>query len=121
MDWLKSLLEAINLVLQEGAALSLLLGYVVAIGGTQYVKRLEAVNLQKWAIRALALPLGFVATFSTWPIPGVSGVRVFVALAVGLSSPGVYSIVTRCLYKRWPHLEEKLSAQPVEPKEPSHE
>jgi hypothetical protein len=42
MTWLETLIKAINLVLQEGAALSVLLGLVVAIGGTQYVKRLEA-------------------------------------------------------------------------------
>ena len=114
MEYLKSLIDAINLLLQEGAALSVLLGLVVAIGGTQYVKRLEAFPSKKWAIRGLALPLGFLATFFTWPIHQVSAVRIFVALSVGLISPFVYTSFVSLVAIKWPNFAAKMSANPDE-------
>jgi len=114
MQWLKNLLDAINLVLQEGAALSILLGLLVAIFGTQYVKRLEAFPSKKWAIRALALPLGFVATFFTWPVHQISALRIFISLAVGLAAPVVYSAVISLIAIKWPEFAKRMSANPDE-------
>lgn len=114
MDWLQKAIDAVNLLLEEGAALSVLLGLSVAIFGTQYVKKLEAFPSKKWAIRGLALPLGFAATFSTWPIHELSAVRVFVALAVGLSAPVVYSSLVSLVAIRWPNFAAKMSAEPTE-------
>ena len=111
---LDKILSGIDTALQHGAALSIILGLVVSIAGTQYAKRLEAFPSHRWAIRALALPLGFVATFFTWPIHELNAVRLFLALSVGLSSPLVYQGVTLALYWKWPQLEGKLSAQPKE-------
>ena len=110
----KSILDGIELALQHGAVLSIILGLVVAIGGTQYIKRLDAFPSKKWLIRALALPLGFVTTFFTWPIHEFSAVRLFLALAVGLSAPLIYQGVTLLLYWKWPQLERHLSAEPSE-------
>jgi hypothetical protein len=122
MTYLEKFIAAVNLLLREGAALSLLLGYVVAIGGTQFVKRLETVNLRKWGIRLwLALPLGFLGTFCTLPSTGRIGVEIFLALAVGLTAPAVYSGGVRVLFHYWPWLEPKISAQPVPPKEPDEQ
>lgn len=112
MSILNSILEGIEAALQHGAALSILLGLIVAIAGTQYVKRLEAFPSHKWAIRGLALPLGFCATYFTWPVHELNAVRIFLALAVGLSAPLVYQGGVFLLYKRWPELESRLSAQP---------
>ncbi len=117
MNYLEKFIQAVNLLLREGAALSLILGYICAIGGTQFVKRLETVNLKKWGIRLwLALPLGFLGTVVTLPPEGRLGVRLFIALAVGLTAPLVYSVGVRVLFHFWPWLEPKLSAQPVPPK-----
>lgn len=119
MEWLEQFISAVNLLLKEGAALSLILGYTAAIGGTQFVKRIETVNLRKWGIRLwLALPMGFVATFCTLPLDGRPGVRVFISLAVGLTAPLVYSAGVKVLYHFWPWLEPKLSAQPLPPEDP---
>jgi hypothetical protein len=115
VNWLETILKAINLVLQEGAALSILLGLAVSIGGTQYVKRLEWFPSKSRAIRALAFPLGFVATYFTWPVHGFTGVRFFLAVAVGLAAPGVYWVAVQFIYRKWPHLEQKLSACPQPP------
>lgn len=111
-EWFPELLKAMNAALQEGAALSILLGLAVAIGGTQYVKRLEACPSQRWVIRAMALPLGFATTYFTWPIHELSAVRFFIALATGLMAPLVYQGVTGALYWRWPQLEKHFSADP---------
>ena len=109
-----SILTAIDTALQHGAALSIILGLIVAIGGTQYIKRLDAFPSKKWLIRALALPLGFVTTFFTWPIHEFSAVRFFLAIAVGLSAPLIYQGITLLLYWKWPQLEKRLSAAPSE-------
>lgn len=112
MNWFNNLLTAIDTALEHGAALSIILGLIVAIAGTQYVKRLEWTTANRWWIRAIALPLGFVATFFTWPAAGITGVRVFLALAVGLMAPMLYQFVTFLLYLKWPQLERHLSADP---------
>lgn len=114
MDLLNKILSGIDTALQHGAALSIILGLIVAIAGTQYVKRLDAFPSHRWWIRALALPLGFFPTFFTWPVHELNAVRIFLALAVGLSAPLVYQGVTLLLYWKWPQLEGKLSAQPKE-------
>ena len=111
-EMLNNILTAIDTALQHGAALSIILGLVVAICGTQYVKRLEVFPSKKWWIRALALPLGFCTTFFTWPIHELNAVRFFLALAVGLIAPLVYQGVTLALYWKWPQLEKRLSAAP---------
>ncbi len=110
-ETLNNILTAIDTALQHGAALSIILGLLVAIFGTQYVKRLPVFPSNRWLIRALALPLGFVTTFATWPIEGFSAVRLFLALAVGLSAPPIYQGVTLLLYWKWPQLEKRLSAE----------
>lgn len=112
MTWFNDLLTAIETALQHGAALSIILGLIVAIGGTQYVKKLASFPSSRWWIRALALPLGFFTTFLTWPVHEVYAVRVFLAIAVGLSAPAIYQVGTRIIYWKWPHLEKRLSAQP---------
>lgn len=112
MDLLKAILAGIELALQYGAALSIILGLIVSIAGTQYVKRLEVFPSKKWWIRGLALPLGFFTTFYTWPIHELNAVRIFLALAVGLSAPLIYQLIVMVLYKKWPDLEKHISAQP---------
>lgn len=111
-DMLNNILTAIDTALQHGAALSIILGLIVSILGTQYIKRLDVFPSKKWWIRGLALPLGFVTTFFTWPIHEFNAVRLFLALAVGLLASPIYQLVTWQLYKYWPGLEKHLSAQP---------
>jgi hypothetical protein len=115
-DWVQPLLDAMNAALKEGAALSVLLGLAGAILGTQFVKRLEVFPSKKWLIRGgLALPLGFMATFFTWPVHTINGVRIVLAVVVGLAAPLVYQGVTYLIYLKWPQLEKHLSAQPGQP------
>ena len=90
MDLFNKFLASIEQALQYGTALSIMLGVACAIFGTQYVKRLEVFPSNKWAIRGLALPLGFVATFFTWPVHELNAVRFFIAVCVGLTAPALY-------------------------------
>jgi hypothetical protein len=116
-SWLRTFFTVFEVALQHGLAYSVLVGWVIAIGLTQWIKQLPWTSNNKWIIRLTALPFGFLTTYSLWPIgPYFGAVRIFTALAVGVSSPWIYQLVTAVLYKFWPHLEEKLSAAPV--KEP---
>jgi hypothetical protein len=108
----ESILIAIETALQHGAALSIGLGYIIAIGLVQWIKRTPWYTDNKWAIRALALPIGFFVTFITWPVHELNAVRFMIALAVGVSSAWVYQGVTFLLYLKWPQLRERLQATP---------
>ena len=112
MDLFNKFLASIEQALQYGAAVSIVLGTACAIFGTQYVKRLEVFPSNKWAIRGLALPLGFVATFFTWPVHELNAVRFFMAVCVGLTAPALYQGAVFFLYRKWPGLEAKMSAAP---------
>lgn len=107
-----SIIKAFEVLLEHREALAVLLGLLVAIGGTQYVKRLEWTTSNRWWIRAIALPFGFFTTFFTWPIHQFTALRFFVALAVGMCAPMIYQGVTLALYHKWPQLEKHLSAKP---------
>jgi hypothetical protein len=112
--WVDTFGRTVESALQHGAALSIVLGYLVAIGLTQFVKQLPFFPSYRWAIRLLAFPFGFVTTFSVWPVPGFTAVRVFMAVAVGVSSPWIYQVATAVIHKRWPHIAESLAAKPAD-------
>ena len=107
-----SILQAFDTLLQHGFALSVAVGLVVSIAGTQYVKRLPWTTSNRWLIRAIALPLGFLPTYFMWPVHQFTAIRFFIALAVGLAAPLIYQGVTLALYYKWPQLEKHLSAEP---------
>ena len=111
-ETLNNILTAIDTALKHGAALSIFLGYGIAIGLVQWLKRTPWYSSNKWAIRAAALPIGFVVTYLTWPIHEINAVRIFVAFFVGVSSSWIYQLVTWQLYKHWPGLNKHLSASP---------
>ena len=114
--WLDTALRMFDRAIEHGAAYSIILGYVISIGLVQYIKRTPWFPSRKWAIRALALPFGFVTTFFLWPGSpwSLTAVKFFTALAVGVSSPWIYQLVTWAIYKFWPGAEKHLSAQPSE-------
>lgn len=111
-SWLRTFLAVFEVAIQHGLGYSVLVGWVVAIGGTQYIKHLPWTSSNKWVIRLTALPLGLVTTFCLWPIAAVSAVRIFTALAVGLTAPWIYQIITAVIRKFWPDVAEKLAAPP---------
>jgi len=115
--WLDNLLTAIDTALQHGAALSILLGLAIALAGTQWLKFVLLrtswlPDPRRWIVKTLSLPLGAVTTYTTWPGGQDRGVQVSIALAVGLLAPYVYMLATAILYRIWPDLERRLSADP---------
>ena len=108
----ETILNAFDTLMAHREALAVLLGLLVAIAGTQYLKRLKCTPSNRWWVRAMALPLGFATTYFTWPIHELNALRFFTALAVGLMAPLVYQGVTLALYWKWPQLEKHLSAEP---------
>lgn len=105
-----SILATLTSLLQNAHATSIFLGLVIAWGGTQFIKfQLGLPN--RWTIRVVSLLLGFFPTFFMWP--GVLRERVIWALCVALSAPFVYRLITwGFLYRFWPELENRLSADP---------
>lgn len=107
-----SIAEAFTRAQQNGSFYSILIGWIVGIGLTQWIKMWPVFPSRKWAIRALAVPVAAAVTFSLWPEKVFDAMRVCTALAAGVSAPWMYQLMTGLLYKFWPGLEKHLSAQP---------
>src|SRR3972149_4932953 len=98
-------MKAINVALQEGAALAIVIGCAVAIGGTQFMK-FQLATYTRRLLNLVSLLLGFVTTFLMWPVHEFNAVRFFLALTVGLTAPGIYKGVTALLFWKFPQLEK---------------
>lgn len=99
---------------QHGEVLAIVLGFLVSISLTQFVKQLRWFPSKRWLIRAMAVPLGAVVTFSAWPVHEFTAIRFWIAVAVGGLCPPVYQAATWAIYKFWPGAEKHLSAAPRE-------
>lgn len=113
MSTVRSILDSLVMLLGNEAALSILFGLVISLGGTQYLKFRVPMPTDwrdeyRWFVRLMSLPLGFFPTYFTWPQQH----RVIVALTVALGAPILYKIVVAAVYWKWPDLEAKLSARP---------
>ena len=105
-----SILNAFTALLANPRAVAVFLGLVIAWGGTQFLK-FQLGLPSRWTIRVVSLLLGFVPTFIMWP--GMLEERVLWALGVAVSAPFVYRLLTwGFLYRFWPELENRLSADP---------
>lgn len=110
--WIDALAEAFTHAREDGAIYSILIGWIIAIGVTQWVKNLPAYPTNKHWIRACAAPIGALVTFLLWPDKTWNAMRVLTSAAAGLASPWVYWLITRAIYKFWPGAEAHLSANP---------
>lgn len=113
--FIKMLQDAFGLLFTDQRFMAVLLGLIISLAGTQFVKfRLpwppawEASH--RWAVRAVSLPLGLIPTWRLWPDDGHVGF--YVGLAVGFGAPTAYRIVTALIYRKWPDLEARWSARP---------
>lgn len=114
-SWVRTFLTVFDVAIQHGLGYSIIIGWVIAIGLTQWIKMLPWTSTNKWIIRLTALPFGFITTYSLWPLgPYFSAVRIFTSLAVGVSAPWIYQIITAVIRKFWPDIAERLSAEPKE-------
>lgn len=112
---IESILTMLSTLLASPHAVAIFLGLIISWFGTQWMKfRLPLPPVwsarRRWMVRLASLPLGFVPTFLMWP--GVRHERAMWALGVAFAAPTVYRLVTAVLYRFWPDLETRLSADP---------
>ena len=126
---LNTIAQTFEALFQQAHFSSVMLGLLISLGLTQFLKyplRLLfhylgqdpensmtpeiAVGLHRWCVKAVAVLSGFGGTLLTWP-DGSLKVRIVWAIAVGVSSPITYIVVT----KFWPWLGEKATADKIIP------
>jgi hypothetical protein len=117
MNWLKDLPGFLTAVLDNRFAPAIIVGLIFALALTQWIKFvLLRVNWlpdpRRWIIRAIALPIGALATYVTLPASVETVLRVMVSLSVGAIAPYAYEVITAVLVKFWPALEARLSVDP---------
>ncbi|HEU4601562.1 MAG TPA: hypothetical protein VFS24_06325 [Steroidobacteraceae bacterium] len=113
MSLLTDFFAALNALLGNSAALSIVFGLVISLAGTQYLKFRVPMpkplrDEYRWFVRLMSLPLGFFPVYFTWPLED----RLWVALSVGLGAPFLYKVVMAAIYWKWPWLEQHVSAKP---------
>jgi hypothetical protein len=118
MNTLREITAYLEALLQNRPVLAIAVGLVFALAMTQWLKFVLLrthwlPDPKRWIVQALAMPLGASATFVVFPAKDAElAVRIIVALAVGAAAPYVYRLVTAILYRLWPQLEARLSADP---------
>lgn len=113
VEWLDRLVES----LARADIRAIVIALVVSWNGTQLVKHCPSLTglsekHRRFGTRILAFVLGFLPAFMLYPIGAGAGERFWVAIAVGLASPAIYTYAARALYHFFPWLEPKMSARP---------
>ena len=97
-------------------AWAVLVGLFIGGALTQWLKRTFPLSIllpnsskgfRISVIRVLAFVLAVVPAYILWPADDIY--RVWAALAVGVSAPSTYKLVTFLVYKKWPQLEKVWS------------
>lgn len=117
-EYLDSIVEWMEKVPPE--ALAIAMGILIGSAATQWIKRTFPPHVlfgikQSYAVtllRIVAFVLSALPTFYMWPETRQHGI--WVALFVGFATPAIYKIATFFLYKKFPKLEERMSANPGE-------
>lgn len=112
---IQSILDSLNAIVANPYFVALGLSLVISLAGTQWLKfrlvvpeRFAAYH--RWWVRVISLPLGFFPAFLLWP--GTKVEAAMWGLAAAFSGPFVYKVFMSTLYKFFPHLEDKASANP---------
>ena len=117
MQWLTDITAYLTALLNNRPALAIVIGLVFSLAVTQWLKFVLLrthwlPDPKKWIVRAIALPVGAAATFVAFPESIELEVRALVSVCVGAAAPYVYQLVTAVLYRLWPQIEPRLSADP---------
>jgi len=112
---LQAILDTLNAAVANPYFVALGLSLVISLAGTQWLKfrlvvPVRYASYHRWWVRVISLPLGFVPTFLLWP--GTPAEAAMWGLAAAFSGPFVYKVFMSTLYKFFPHLEDKTSANP---------
>lgn len=117
MTWLTDLTAWLSALLDNRPALAVVVGLVFSLAVTQWAKFVLLhthwlPDPKRWIVRAIAMPLGALATWATLPDAMPHRIRILVGVTVGAAAPYVYQLGTALLYRLWPQLEARLSADP---------
>lgn len=117
MDLLKSITDYLSALLANRPVMAVLIGLVFSLALTQWLKFI-LLNVhwlpdpRRWIIKAVALPIGAVATFVALPNEVEAILRALIGLSTGAVAPYVYQVGTAIIGKFWPDVREKLSVDP---------
>lgn len=117
MDLLKSITEYLSSLLTNRPVMAVLIGLVFSLALTQWLKFiLLNVNWlpdpRRWLIKAIALPVGALATFVALPSEVEVVLRALIGVSTGAVAPYVYQVGTAIIGKFWPDVRAKLSVDP---------
>lgn len=117
MQWLNDLTAYLSALLANRPVMAVLIGLVFSLALTQWLKFiLLHVNWlpdpRRWIIKAVALPIGAIATFVALPNSIEVVLRALIGVATGASAPYIYQVGTAIIGKFWPDLRQKLSVDP---------
>lgn len=109
-QWVDAILQWIYMVPREVWAV--FIGLTVGGAGTQWLKRtfpatvlFQSKEMAVMYLRIIAFVLSFLPTYFVWD----GKHAVWVAAAVGFTTPALYKASTFFLYKKFPELKERLS------------
>lgn len=116
-DALNGITAYITALLANRPALAILIGLTFSLGLTQWLKFVLLrthwlPDPSVWIIKAIAMPVGALATFLALPPTMEWIVRLLVGVATGALAPYAYRLITAVLYRFWPDLEARLSVDP---------
>lgn len=117
MDLLNSITAYLSALLTNRPVMAVLIGLVFSLALTQWLKFiLLAVHWlpdpRRWLIKAIALPIGAVATFAALPADMEIVLRALIGMATGASAPYLYQIATAIIGKFWPDVRARMSVDP---------
>lgn len=119
IDWLRNLAGLMNAELGTATAIrAIVVALVISWCWTQATKGLRLWRpltdaQHRWATRFGALLSGALPAFVLWPVHDASAV--VMAIAVGMASPFLYALAVRLAVRKWPFLEQLVSARPELP------
>lgn len=127
MDILRGTLDVLTLTFNTPWLVSIILGLVISLVFTQWLKRHVLKNYRgtpggRWFIRViLALPIAAIPTWFTWPTEHVH-LRLWVSIAVGFGAWPLYDLWATIRNHYWPWLavqvnRRKKAEGPLQPRE----
>lgn len=117
MNLIETITGYVSALLANRPALAVVIGLVFSLAVTQWLK-FVLLNVdwlpdpRRWIIKAIALPIGAVATFAALPADMEIVLRALIGMATGASAPYLYQVATAVIGKFWPDVRAKLSVDP---------
>lgn len=117
MNLIETITSYVSALLANRPALAVIIGLVFSLAFTQWLKFVLLhvdwlPDPKRWIVRAVALPIGAVATYVAFPDGTPTEVRALVGVAVGAVAPYVYQVATAIIGRFFPEVQARLSVDP---------